>query len=95
MKSLADNISSCRYCSFYRLEGRRGGSCQRLGVPVQGSWSVCPLAVSPFKPSLKNISGLVNWQEFDMKAEINAVAIPLEAELTAASEKLNLENVTC
>jgi hypothetical protein len=93
MKSLEGNISSCRHCSFYRAEGRRGGSCQQLGVPVQGSWSVCPLAVPPFKPSWKNIPGMVSWQGFDIDAEINAV--PLESQLTAASESLNLENVSC
>ncbi len=93
MKSLAGNISSCRHCSFYRSEGRRGGSCQRLGVPVQGSWSVCPLAASPFRPSLKNLSAVVKWQGFDMKAEINSVSLPLESDLTIAPEKLNLENV--
>lgn len=95
MKSLIDNILSCRHCSFYRSEGRRGGSCQKLGVPVQGSWGVCPLAVSPFKPNLKNLPGMVNWQEFDVKVEVNSVGLPLESELSAASEKLNLENLTC
>jgi hypothetical protein len=94
MKSLAGNISSCRHCSFYRSEGRRGGVCQKLGVPVQGSWSVCPLAVSPFDP-MKNISEIVNWQGFSLNAEIAAAGLPLESELTLASEKLNLENVSC
>jgi hypothetical protein len=93
MKSLEGNISSCRHCSFYRSEGRRGGSCQKLGVPVQGSWSVCPLAVSPFKPSWQNLPGMVSWQGFDLEAEINAV--PLESELAIASENLNLENIIC
>jgi len=95
MKSLVGNISSCRHCSFYRLEGRRGGSCQKLGVPVQGSWSVCPLAMSPFEPNLKNLPGMVNWQGFSLKAEIASLGLPLESELTIASEKLNLENVSC
>jgi hypothetical protein len=93
MKALAGNISSCRYCSFYQSEGRRGGSCQKLGVPVQGDWSVCPLAVSPFKSSLQNLSEIVNWQGFDTKAEANSVVLPLESELAVASEKLNLEKV--
>jgi hypothetical protein len=95
MKSLAGNISSCRHCRFYRSEGRRGGSCQQLGVPVQASWSVCPLAVSPFKPSLQNLPEMTNWQEFGLETGINIVPMSLESELTAASEKLNLENLTC
>jgi hypothetical protein len=93
MKSLAGNISSCRHCTFYQSEGRRGGSCQQLGVPVQGNWSVCSLAVPPFKPSLQNLPAITNWQE--LEAEINTAPMSLESELTAASEKLNLENVTC
>ena len=48
MQRVNQPISACRYCRFYQIEGRRGGSCQRLGVPVQGSWQVCALAVSPF-----------------------------------------------
>lgn len=95
MKSLTGNISSCRHCSFYRSEGRRGGSCQKLGVPVQGSWSVCPLAMSPFEPKLKDLPEMVNWQGFSLKAEIASLGLPLESELTIASEKLNLENVSC
>jgi hypothetical protein len=34
----------------------------------------------------------MNWQEFEMKAEANAT-LPLESELAAASEKMNLEKV--
>jgi len=51
--------------------------------------------VSPFQPNLKNLPGMVNWQEFSLKAEIASIGLPLESELTIASEKLNLENVSC
>ncbi|MGF1480091.1 MAG: hypothetical protein ACFB4I_11450 [Cyanophyceae cyanobacterium] len=40
--------SACRYCRFYRPEGRRGGTCQRLGVPVQANWKACSLGSPPF-----------------------------------------------
>ena len=44
-----DNFTSaCRYCRHYNPEGRRGGTCQRLGVPVQASWKACALASPPF-----------------------------------------------
>jgi len=95
MKSLEGNISSCRYCAFYRAEGRRGGSCQKLGVPVQSRWGGCQLAMSPFQPSLQNLPGMTNWQGFDRDAGITSVRLSLESELTAASEKLNLENLAC
>jgi hypothetical protein len=42
---------SCRHCRYYRLEGKRGGQCQMLGVPVRGLWPACGLAVAPFAPS--------------------------------------------
>jgi len=48
MKSLT---SACKYCRYYKPEGRRGGACQQLGVQVRGNWSACSLAVSPFAPS--------------------------------------------
>ena len=41
----------CRHCRYYRPEGKRGGQCQMLGVPVRGLWSACGLAVAPFAPS--------------------------------------------
>jgi len=48
MERVSKTISTCRYCHFYQIEGRRGGSCQRLGVPVQGDWKVCAVAALPF-----------------------------------------------
>jgi hypothetical protein len=44
-------VSTCRHCQFYQLEGRRGGYCQQLGVPVQSSWKSCSLAIPPFAPT--------------------------------------------
>jgi hypothetical protein len=40
--------SACRYCQHYQPEGRRGGKCQILEVPVQGNWKACSLAVTTF-----------------------------------------------
>lgn len=38
--------TTCRFCHFYYSEGRRGGTCQKLNVPVQGFWRACPLATA-------------------------------------------------
>jgi hypothetical protein len=46
----------CRFCRYYQPEGRRGGTCEQLGVPVQAHWKACALAASPFA---------VDWQEID------------------------------
>ena len=55
--------SACRHCRHYMPEGRRGGVCQQLSVPVQGQWKACSLAVSPFGSSWENIEELSLWQE--------------------------------
>ena len=61
MKSLNFPTSACRCCRYYQPEGRRGGMCQQLSVPVRGSWKACSLALSPFVPSWKRIE--VIWEE--------------------------------
>lgn len=47
--------SACRYCHYYKPEGRRGGVCQQLGALVQGNWKACSLAVPPFAPSWESL----------------------------------------
>lgn len=43
--------STCRYCRFYKPEGRRGGMCQMLEASVQSKWQACNLALPAFAPS--------------------------------------------
>jgi hypothetical protein len=63
MQRLNFMISSCRHCQFYQLEGRRGGQCQQLGVPVQAAWKACQLAIPPFAPSWEGLDGVAGWQK--------------------------------
>ena len=58
MNEINFSTSACRYCGFYKPEGRRGGSCQRLGVPVQGSWKACTYAAHPFETTLKKLEDI-------------------------------------
>ncbi|MEM8830925.1 MAG: hypothetical protein AAGE96_16430 [Cyanobacteria bacterium P01_G01_bin.19] len=58
MNEIDFSTSACRYCRFYKPEGRRGGSCQMLGVPVQSSWKACSLADSPFETTLKKLEDI-------------------------------------
>jgi hypothetical protein len=51
--------SACRYCRYYQPEGRRGGSCQQLGVEVQGQWKACVLATPPFSTTWENLEEIV------------------------------------
>lgn len=48
--------SCCQRCRFYKLEGRRGGYCQKMAVQVSGRWVACALAQPSFAPSCEAIS---------------------------------------
>ncbi|WP_319419418.1 hypothetical protein [Pleurocapsa sp. FMAR1] len=61
MEEINFSTSACRFCHSYKPEGRRGGSCQRLGVPVQGSWKACTLASHPFKTTLKKLEDIFHY----------------------------------
>ena len=56
-------ISCCQRCRYYTLEGRRGGHCSQLNVPVQGKWSACSLAVPFFIKSMNPVSRLPGWSD--------------------------------
>ena len=55
MKETHSLTSACRYCRHYEPKGRRGGSCQILGVPVESSWKACILASPAFETTLENL----------------------------------------
>lgn len=58
MNEMNFSTSACRYCRFYEHQGRRGGSCQMLGVPVQSSWKACAFASPPFDTTLKKLEDI-------------------------------------
>jgi hypothetical protein len=62
MKTANFLTSSCRYCRYYQGEGRRGGNCQQLGVPVKGQWKACTLAASPFNSVWEDIEKIVDLE---------------------------------
>jgi hypothetical protein len=55
MKPIKHFTSACRYCRHYQPEGRRGGTCQILSAPVQGTWKACHLALPAFAPSWESL----------------------------------------
>ncbi|MBD2040210.1 hypothetical protein [Microcoleus sp. FACHB-672] len=63
MQSSSPCTSTCRNCRFYTIEGRRGGNCQLLDVPVQGSWKSCSLAMQPFAPAWENLEEIMLWPQ--------------------------------
>jgi hypothetical protein len=52
------DASCCSRCSHYTPEGRRGGHCGQLGVPVKGKWKACSLAVPVFLTPLEELQPL-------------------------------------
>ncbi len=48
MNSSNGSTFACRFCQHYELEGRRGGTCQIMNVPVQGNWKACSFAIRYF-----------------------------------------------
>ena len=81
MKDTQFSNSVCRLCRFYEPEGRRGGSCQKLGVPVKGSWEACSLASSPFDTTLKKLEDIFQLE----------TSILLDSHVLLASTVVNLE----
>ena len=63
MGTVPKNVSSCRHCQFYGLEGMRGGHCHQLGVPVQGRWQACSLAIPPFLAEVSATPGIMALQQ--------------------------------
>ncbi|MGK7914903.1 MAG: hypothetical protein AB4038_05065 [Prochloraceae cyanobacterium] len=59
MKTTNFLTSTCRYCRYYKPEGRRGGTCHRLGVPVQSNWKACALAVPPFASTWETLTEIM------------------------------------
>ena len=58
MNEIDLSTSECRFCRYYQPEGRRGGSCHKLSVPVQSSWKACSLASSPFETTLTKLENI-------------------------------------
>lgn len=60
MKTVNPLVSACRYCRYYKSEGRRGGTCQLLDVSVHGGWKACALTIPAFAPSWENLEDMMN-----------------------------------
>lgn len=98
MKSLL--TSACRYCQYYKPEGRRGGMCQQLGVPVQGSWKPCPLAIPAFARSWEGLKDMMILPDempvlSDARELVSALdsssLAPTEATASSTPERKNAE----
>ncbi|MGK7944743.1 MAG: hypothetical protein AB4058_09765 [Microcystaceae cyanobacterium] len=55
--------SSCRYCRYFHSEGRRGGTCQQLGVLVGSDWKACVLATHAFATPWEHYETVVQLEK--------------------------------
>ncbi|MBO0349449.1 hypothetical protein J0895_10085 [Phormidium pseudopriestleyi FRX01] len=75
MNPLNSLTSCCRNCRYYEPEGRRGGACQQLNVPVQATWKSCSLSSPAFTPSWKVLQDLIQWEQENID-RITAASLP-------------------
>jgi hypothetical protein len=89
MNTSGNSISACRLCQHYNPEGRRGGFCGKLDVPVSPSWEACSLAAHPFEPSWRPIN------EFNpvMRESLHD-SIPLTREESLELQEINLRSLS-
>ncbi|MEH2043902.1 hypothetical protein [Nostoc sp.] len=102
MKPIKVLASACRYCRHYQPEGRRGGTCQQLGAPVQATWKACSLALPPFAPSWETLEDawglpdaapvLTSCQSLASDLD-NAALAPLEEITASISEQVKTKAV--
>lgn len=102
MKPINCLTSACRYCRHYQPEGRRGGSCQQLGVPVQASWKACSLALPPFAPSWETLEGawslpdatpVLNKSECQLSTLDKPTFVAAQEKITFTSESAKAETI--
>ncbi|MEL6928223.1 MAG: hypothetical protein AAFO95_06290 [Cyanobacteria bacterium J06600_6] len=79
MKKLNFSTSACRYCRYYEPEGRRGGSCQLLGVPVESSWKACSFATSPFETTLEKLENILQLETSVSLTSTNTAVEPFSS----------------
>lgn len=87
MKTLNFPTSACRYCRHYQLEGRRGGECQQLGVPVRGNWKACSLALPLFAPSWESLEGVWSKEKLTLKEALSVSCSVGNSKQNRAGEK--------
>ncbi|NEQ30801.1 MAG: hypothetical protein F6K04_07340 [Leptolyngbya sp. SIO4C5] len=63
MRTARIGTSSCCCCQFYTPEGRRGGQCSKLSVPVRSSWKACCLAIPAFAAEIPLKRQIEIWSQ--------------------------------
>ncbi|PSB34580.1 hypothetical protein [Chlorogloea sp. CCALA 695] len=85
MKTSNSLVSTCRYCRYYKSEGRRGGTCQLLDGAVHAGWKACHLAIAAFAPSWENLEDMMNLPDAMPVVTVR----PLTCEISQSSVESN------
>lgn len=72
MNSLSSSVVVCRLCQHYRPEGRRGGICGKLDVPVAATWEACSLASHPFELSWSSANNINSFLKESLQESLIA-----------------------
>lgn len=81
MKTANFSTSSCRHCRYYQTEGRRGGVCHQLSVPVRSEWAACTLAARPFNAAWESLEDVVRLEHslaLSYQSDNEKTEVPLE-----------------
>lgn len=85
--------SACRYCRHYKPEGRRGGSCQMLNVPVESGWKACVLGASPFDTTFKKLEDILHLQNTLLETSLS-LTYSAQPGSSIASERQKIKSKT-
>lgn len=91
MNQLPLLTSACRSCRHFVPQGRRGGICEKLNVPVQGSWKSCSFAVSAFSSSWDGWDNIKKLDIWDTAPILPEVALAANIKEVSTSEFYALE----
>jgi hypothetical protein len=72
METLGSSVIACRLCQHYRPEGRRGGICRKLDVPVAATWEACSLASHPFELSWQSANNINSFLKESLQESLIA-----------------------
>ena len=92
MNTSGNSVTACKLCQHYNPEGRRGGFCGKLDVPVISTWEACSLADHPFESSWYSTdarNSFLNESFHERVATVTLVEIPELQEINMRSLSLS------
>lgn len=87
--------SACRHCQFYSPEGRRGGICSQLGVPVKAEWKSCHLSIPAFDSQWETLPEIARLEKsFSLGFPTPSTNLEIESTPISTQETKKSSDVT-